>query len=180
MQITTIAKNYVIKDRLITILNKKLAMFERYFDADAVCVVTCSAVHKTEKMEITLTQKGKMFRAESATGNMYSNIDLALAKLEKQIIKNKERLKSVLKKAGVDDKKYAFYVKTPKFTATEVVKNKSFAVEKMSATDAELALDTIGHSFYVYANQTSGKINIMYKRTDGHVGVIEISNSKVV
>jgi putative sigma-54 modulation protein len=110
---------------------------------------------------------------------MFVNIDLALAKLERQIIKNKEKLRSTLRKESVDDKKFAFYTKAPKFIQTEVIKKKSFAVDPLSPEDAELALDTTDHSFYVYGDSKTNRVNIMYRRADGHVGIIEITNSKL-
>ena len=180
MQLTTHSKNYTISNKLMTVLNKKLNNFQRYFDESATCVIACSRTGKTEKLEITMTQKGRMFRAEAVSSNMFANIDLALLKLERQIIKNKEKLKSVLRKEGVEDKKYAFYTKAPKFVAAEVIKQKTFAVEPLSAEEAELALETIDHSFFVYANKTNGKVSVMYRRADGNLGIIEISNSTVI
>ena len=177
MQLTTHSKNYVIGDKLITILNRKLESIQKYFDEDATCVVLCTRIGKTDKMEMTLTQKGRMFRAEASSNNMFANIDLALAKLERQIIKNKEKLKDVLRKGVDESKKYSFFTKTPKFVEAELIKQKSFAVEPMDSSEAELAMDTIDHSFFVYSNKKNGKINIMYRRKDGHLGVIEITNS---
>ena len=179
MQLTTHSKNYTISEKLLTIMNKKLKKFDMYFEESASCIIRCSRVGKTEKMEITLTQNGRVFRAEAASNNMYVNIDLALSKLEKQIIKNKEKLKSVLKKEGVEEKRHAYYAKTPKFIEAEVIKNKTFAVETLTPAEAELALDTIDHNFFVYANAKNKKINIMYRRADGNLGIIEISNSKI-
>ena len=179
MQLTTHSKDYVIKDKLIAIINKKLKNFDKYFEESATCVIRCSRIGKTEKMEITLTQKGRIFRAEASSNNMFANVDLALLKLERQIIKNKEKLKSVLRKESIDDKKYAFHTKAPKFVEAEIMKQKSFDVEPLTPEEAELALDTIGHSFYVYADKKTGKICVMYRRTDGHVGIIEVGNSSV-
>ena len=177
MQLTTHSKNYVIGDKLIAILSRKLDSIQKYFDEDATCIVSCSRTGKTDKMEITLTQKGRVFRAEAVSNNMFANIDLALAKLERQIIKNKEKLKDVLRKGVDESKKYSFFTKEPKFVDTEVRRQKSFAVEAMEVAEAELALDTIDHSFFVYANKQNGRVNIMYRRRDGNLGVIEITNS---
>ena len=179
MQLTTHSKNYVISDKLIVIINKKLKNFDKYFEESATCVIACTRIGKTEKMEVTLTQKGRIFRAEASSNNMFANVDLALAKLERQIIKNKEKLRTVLKKESLDDKKFAFYTKAPKFIEAEIMKQKSFSVDPLTPEEAELALDTSDHSFYVYANKKNGKVNIMYRRIDGHVGIIEVANSKV-
>ena len=101
------------------------------------------------------------------------------AKIEKQIIKHREKLRDVLRAGADDDKKFAFYTRQPNVEPAEVMKQKKFSVEALSIADAELALDTSDHTFYVYANKQNGKINIMYRRTDGNVGIIEVTNSKV-
>jgi len=179
MQLTTHAKNFNISEKLLGIITKKLDKVSKYFDENTTCTVVCSRIGKTEKMEITIAQKGRIFRAEATSGNMYVNIDLALAKIEKQIIKHREKLRDVLKGDGLDDKKFAFYTKAPKVAQAEIMKQKSFPIEKLSVEEAEIALDTSDHSFYVYAHAQSGKVNIMYRRTDGHVGIIEVANSKM-
>jgi len=178
MQITTHAKNFNISDKLKGIITKKLDKVQIYFDDNATCAIVCSRIGKTEKMEISITQKSRIFRAEAASGNMYVNIDLALAKIERQIIKHREKLRDVIKADG-DDKKFAFYTKPPKVAQAEIMKHKQFAIEKLSVGEAEIALDTSDHSFYVYAHAQSGKVNIMYRRADGHVGILEVANSKI-
>ena len=40
-------------------------------------------------MEITITNKGLLYRSEVASDNMFENIDLALPKIEKQIVKSR-------------------------------------------------------------------------------------------
>jgi len=179
MQLTTHAKNFIISDKLLGIITRKLEKVEKYFDDNTSCVVVCSRIGKTEKMEVTINQKGRLFRAEAVSGNMYVNIDLVLAKIEKQIIKHREKLRDVLRSDSLDDKKYAFYTKPPKVTQAEVMKQKSFAIEKQSVEEAEIALDISDHGFYLYANQQNGKVSVMYRRADGHVGIIEIANSKI-
>jgi putative sigma-54 modulation protein len=179
MKLTAHSKNYTISDKLTNIINKKLEKIEKYFDEGATCTISCSRIGKTEKMGVVINQKGNLFRAEAVSSNMYANIDIALSKIERQIIKNKERLRSVLRKESLDDRKFAFYTKAPAFLQTEIMRRKSFAIKSMSAEDAELALDTSDHAFWVYAGE-GNKINIMYRRADGHVGIIEIANSKAV
>lgn len=179
MQLTTHAKNFTISDKLLGIITKKLEKVGSYFEEGTACTVVCSRTGKTEKMEVTISQKRRLFRAEAISGNMYVNIDLVLAKIEKQIIKHREKLRDVLRSDNLDNKKFAFYTKAPKVLQSEIMKQKSFAVEKLSVDEAEIALDTSDHSFYIYANAQNDKVCVMYRRADGHIGIIEVSNSKV-
>lgn len=179
MQLTTHAKNFTISEKLLGIITKKLEKVGKYFEDGTPCTVVCSRIGKTEKMEVTITQKGHLFRAEAISGNMYVNVDLVLAKIERQIIKHREKLRDVLRGDGLDDKQFAFYTKPPKVAQAEIMKQKTFAIEKLSVEEAEIALDTSDHAFYIYANVQNGKVNVMYRRADGHIGIIEVTNSKI-
>lgn len=179
MKITTHTKNYHVGVKLETMLSKKLEKIDKYFDAGAECIIKCTCIGKTEKLEITITQGGRLFRAESSEGSMFVNIDKVLSKLERQIVKHKEKLRSVLVKESLEDKTLAYNARHPKIMATEILRQKTFNIDPLTEDEAELALDTSDHSFWIYANKKTGKVNVMYRRKDGHVGIIEVENSKV-
>ena len=54
-----------------------------------------------------------------------------------------------------------------------VVKSKQFALKPMSIDEATLQLDLIGHSFFVFTNAETNDTNVVYRRNDGHFGLIE-------
>ena len=177
MKTTIHAKNYTAGDKLKVIIDKKLARIEKMFDEDATCTIVCTRIGKTDRMEVTIAAKGQVFRAQSQSTSMFANVDLTLGKIERQIIKNKERLLSIVKRDAMPEKFYETVTRKQKFTTAEVMKQKSFDVKTLTPAQAELALDTIDHNFYVYANPETARINIMYKRPDGNVGIIDITNS---
>ena len=179
MKITIHTKNYTVNERLRAIIEKKLRKIEKYFDGDSDCTIVCSRVGSIEKMEVTISAKGHAFRAQEENRSMYSNIDIVLAKIERQIIKNKEKLRSILKKEALEEKRLEFNKRTPQFVPAEVMKNKAFDIKKLTEEQAELNFDTLDHNFFVYADPKTGKVKIMYRRDDGHVGVIDINNASV-
>ena len=98
MKISYTSKNYNISDKFKDILEKKLAKLERYFDEDVSVKVNCIEQAKQDKLEVTINARGMFFRSEVLSDNMYNNIDLALPKIEKQIIKQGSKFKSKLKR----------------------------------------------------------------------------------
>ena len=54
-----------------------------------------------------------------------------------------------------------------------IVKTKQFAVKPMTAEEAVLQLDLIGHDFFVFRNAETDEINVVYRRRDGDYGLIE-------
>jgi putative sigma-54 modulation protein len=54
-----------------------------------------------------------------------------------------------------------------------VVKTKRFAVKPAEVEEAVLQMDLLGHSFYVFRNARTDEVNVVYRRRDGHYGLIE-------
>ena len=58
----------------------------------------------------------------------------------------------------------------------KIVKTKQFAVKPMSAEEAALQLELVGHDFFVFRSDESGDINVIYRRRVGGYGLIEPSD----
>ena len=55
----------------------------------------------------------------------------------------------------------------------DIVKSKQFTVKPMSAEEAALQLELVGHDFFVFRNAESDEVNVVYRRRDGDYGLIE-------
>lgn len=172
MKIEFIERNYDIGARLKDIITKKIAKLERYFGDDAVAKVVCKLENKTYKLELTIYNKGLMFRSEVIGENMYENIDFALPKIERQVIKQYEKRRDSFRNA-VEVVDFAFIEEKPVVEKQEVIKKKSFTLEPRSVDDAMDEMEAIGHTFYVFLNAETGKINALYKRNENKFGLIE-------
>ena len=53
------------------------------------------------------------------------------------------------------------------------MKTKNFAVTPLSPQEAVLQLELVGHDFFVFRNDDSGEVNVVYRRRDGQYGLIE-------
>ena len=179
MKLTIHTKNYTVSDRLRGILEKKLEKIDKYFN-DASCTIVCTRVGITEKMEVTITSGGHAFRAQEENRSMYSNIDIVLAKIERQIVKNKEKLEKVVRREAIDKRDFAFISRKQTFVTAEVVKNKTFDIKLLTDEQAELGLGTLDHNFFIYGDPKTKGVKVMYRRDDGNVGVIEIANASIV
>ena len=87
MKVEISSKNYNVSDRLREVIEKKVAKLDKYFNDDAVAKVNCKMEGIVAKLELSIRSRGLFYRAEVTGDNMYENIDLALPKVEKQIIK---------------------------------------------------------------------------------------------
>ena len=124
--------------------------------------------------EATVWTKGPVLRAREATGDMRASIDQLTAKLLRQVKHYRE------KRSGRPAHKTAAYdggmppmANQAREEEPQIVKTKQFAVKPMSAEEAALQLELIGHDFFVFRNADSNEINVLYRRRDGGYGLIE-------
>ena len=172
MEIKYISKNYKISDKLKDIIEKKLSKLEKYFTKDTTIKVACTEQNDICKLEITINSAGLFIRSEVESDNMYNNIDLSMPKLERQIVKNNKKYKNKFADRLIADT-LEFLEEEPASEPYKVVKKKSFELDPMTVEDAEAYMEAVGHNFYVFLNAETGEINVLYKRNDGNLGLIE-------
>ena len=150
---------------------KKLSKLDKFFEDDARADVTVKQEGNGFKVETTIHNQGMVYRAEEAAPDMVEALDKLIDKLVRQIRKNKTRLEERLREE-------AFAVPPPpeeEETEEEyaVVRSKSFPVKPLDVEEAILQMNLLGHQFYMFRNMDSGEINVVYRRKDGHYGLLE-------
>ncbi len=166
---------YKVSQRLERILTEKLTRLEKYFEDTMNVKVVCSRTAKQEKLEITVSSKGLMYRSEVTSDNMYNNIDFALPKLEKQIVRNSEKRKMIRARGSKQENFLPFeFIEEEPEQLPDVFKTKTFELQPMLVDEARFAIERLGHDFYVFINAENDKINIIYRRKDGKFGLIDL------
>jgi len=127
-----------------------------------------------EVAQITITGKGFILRTEERNGDMLTAIDNATDKMQRQI----ERFKG--KRArGRGDGTPASEVMQPPADADEIrpsaiVRRKSFTLIPMDENEAVEQMELVAHEdFFIFYNVNTSSINVLYKRRDGNLGLIE-------
>jgi len=178
MKIDIVGKNYSVSDRLDEIIRKKAERLNRFFSDDVTARVVCKEEHKGRfTLEITIIVDGVLIRSEETSDNMYSNIDIVVPKIDRQIRKYRTRLTKKFK-----DSIFNFHAAeaeaielndTQEAEIPSIVKTKKFELLPMSVEEAIEQMDLLENKFFVYLNPTSGKVNIVYRRYDKTIGLIE-------
>ncbi|MGN1093614.1 MAG: ribosome hibernation-promoting factor, HPF/YfiA family [Candidatus Neoclostridium sp.] len=169
MKIDFLCRNYEASDKLKDVITKKVDRLDKFFEEDTKVKIVLKEANSVQTMELTIAVSGGVLRAEVSGKNMYDIIDLALPKLEKQIIKHHSKMKD--KKFKVKD----VVVETEKPVEPEkkVVKSKAFELAPMTVEDAIEEMELVGHEFYVFLNRATGNVSVLYTRRDGNYGLIE-------
>lgn len=166
---------YTAREKLKALIEKKVDKFDKYLSDNASCKVVLTASRGDRyKMEVSLSDKGKFIRAEVESDNMYTNVDLCLAKVEKQIVKHSERLIDRKRnEAALLD--FMFFDEVPEFDKPQIVRRKHYDLVPMSEEEAMEQIELVGHDFYVFLNESTQMVNVLYKRADGDLGLITTS-----
>lgn len=171
MNIVVTGRHLEITPALKDYAEKKIKKFDRYLSNISEAIVTLSVQKYRHKVEVLLKVNGVLIQAEGTTGELYSSIDEVVEKLERQIKKYKEKLVSHRKSEGK-----AGTIKTEAAATAEVgriIKNKQFDLKPMSPDEAAMQIDLLDKDFFVFTNDNTGCINVIYRRRDGNFGLIE-------
>lgn len=151
------------------LIEKKLTRLDKFFSDDAYATVTVNKVKDSVAVEVVVSDKGMMFRAERSGKSVTACVDEIIDILTRQIRKNKTRLEKKLYQgmpihidsAFVDEEDY------------NVIKTKRIKLTALDVDDAILEMNMLGHSFFLFRDIATQKVCVVYKRLDGDYGVIE-------
>jgi putative sigma-54 modulation protein len=154
-------------------VEKKVSKLGRYFWKDTEAHVTLSVEKSRHIAEVTIPFDGVVLRGEEATNDMYASIDGVVNKLEKQIHKHRTALKKRLHESAFDQNAYEYQNELEEETMPEIVRTKRFVVKPMDLSEAQMQMELLGHQFFVFRNSSTDEVNVLYKRADGDLGLIE-------
>lgn len=174
MKVQIYGKNITVTPAIAERIEKKLSHLEKYFiiDETVVANVVVRVYPNKQKIEVTIPTKFAVLRAEVVHDDLYAAIDLAIDKLEDQIRRQKTRLtrknKEKLAKAFIAEEEIK-----EELEENEVVKTKSIVPDVMELDEAIMRMEMLHHSFFIYRDDETKEIAVVYKRHDGDYGLIE-------
>jgi len=150
-------------------------------------IIKLEQVENAHRIEVNLSMVGTTVHSGVESPNMYTSIDNVVERLSRKLIKYKERrlqgwhggksmsedMFEALDSLEVESEEAA----EDEFTdpeAPEVTKVRSFDLSNpISMEEAIFALDYVDHDFYVYRDDKSNEVNVVYKRNAGGIGLVE-------
>ncbi|WP_101772728.1 ribosome hibernation-promoting factor, HPF/YfiA family [Peptostreptococcus faecalis] len=183
MKIIISGKKIKLTDGIKGYIDKKFGRLEKFLGPEAELRVTVSANKKEkQKVEATLDNiNGHVVRAEEAQDDLYAAIDLVCDKLNRQIVKYKNkfrtrasgndtiRLENFEELVGDED----FEILEEEDTEFTFERKKKFDLRPMSPEEAVLQMNLLGHDFFLFKDQDTFEVSLVYRRGDGGYGLIE-------
>ena len=177
MRLQVKGRNVEVTDSIREYAERKLGKLDRLLN-DLTTVELELAVERNPSIaenqvaEATIFTKGPVLRAREASGDMKASIDQLTEKLMRQVKHYRESRQDHRRPRGPAIADPGGFV-TEDGAEPQIVKTKQFAVKPMSAEEAVLQLELVGHDFFVFQNADSSDVNVVYRRKGGGYGLIE-------
>ena len=169
MKITIVGRQMNVWDSTKEMAEKKIAKLDKYFGSEASAAVTFSCKRERDTVEITIHGANTIFRAEVDDTSFQNAMDRCVEIIDRQIRKNKTRLEKrfkenefILPDLGEE------LDEDPEF----IVRNKEFELFPMTVEEAIMQMNLLGHQFFVFFNDETGNVCVVYARKDGTYGLI--------
>ncbi len=178
MRLHVKGKNVEVSDSIRRYAEEKLAKLDRQLHELTQVEVELSternpSISANQVAEATIFTKGPTLRAREATGDMKASIDQLTDKLLRQVEHYRaKRSRKQPRGNGIPQPGGPMSIPEQE-QGPQIVKTKQFAVKPMTAEEAALQLELIGHDFFVFRSDESGDVNVIYRRRDGGYGLIE-------
>ncbi len=177
MRLQVKGKNVEVSDSIRRYAEDKLSKLDRQLHALTqveleLCVERNPSIAANQIAEATVWTKGPTLRAREASPDMKASIDQLTDKLLRQVEHYRAK-RSRRQLRGNDVPQGGSMSIADDETGPKIVKTKQFAVKPMSAEEAALQLELVGHDFFVFRSDESNDVNVIYRRRDGGYGLIE-------
>ena len=176
MEISCTFRHMEPSPELRSYVEEKLFKVKKYFDSP----VEAHIVLKVEKFrhiaDMTLSVDGNKIKAVAQTADMYSSIDQGMDTIEEQVkrvISRKREYKLANFKEGDLEQGRIEMQESLDESEPKIIKTERVDVKPMDIGEAAMQMELSKQSFLVFTNAKSKQINIIYKRKDGNLGLIE-------
>ena len=191
MDVSISSRQTPVTPRLEEVVNEKIGHLDRFLDGLNTAEVHFEEARNPriadkETCEVTVVGNGHQLRTKVSAPDPFTAVDLATAKLERQIRKLRTKLDlrsrgrgrpsrdgrsgslgAVIAEmpldGGEDDDEYQ----------PRIVKTKRFHLGPLDPDEAALKMDLLGHGFFFFINRETGRSAVVYQREDGDVGLID-------
>jgi putative sigma-54 modulation protein len=176
LQIT--GKRVDVTDAMKSYIEKKVEKITKKLRDVQEVIVTLRIERYHHIAEIAISADHLTIRGEGNTADMYSSIDMACSKIDKQVRRYRSRIHSRRTPRPDKTEKARMTVFDHQAMARDsdtrvVVSVDAIPVKPMTVEEAVMEMDLMNQDFLVFKNAETDDINVIYHRRDGNIGFIE-------
>ena len=171
-------KNLELSDNLRQYIDRKLGKLDRILPANTECRVELSvtkakSAQDRQVVQITISGKNLLLRAEDRSVDMRTAIDSVVDKLYRQVRRYKgKRYRSQVRPEPAE-LELEYEPEEEEETAPTIVRVKRFAVSPMTGVEAVEQMELLGHDFFIFHDTDTQSMSVVYRRRDGNYGLLE-------
>ena len=182
IEVDIYGRNMDVTDRIYDYVTKKVSKLDRYLNdiddarVDLAYAKSARSASDRHVAQITIRGKGFILRSEERADDIYSALDTAVDKMQRQVQRYKGK-----RNRGRGDGRTAAEV-APLVIDEEpieeelpvIARRKRFVLAPMDEVEALEQMSLLGHeNFFVFYNVNTSAVNVLYRRRDGTYGLIE-------
>ncbi len=199
-QVTITGRNVEVPEHFAERVNGKLAKIERldptltFFHVELQHEPNPRRESESDRIQITATGKGHLARAEAKEDSFYAALESALGKLERSLRKVKARRKisrsghrapisvgeatATLVEEAADSAPKAdpYEDQVEEIQLGKVVRTKEHSATPMSVDDALSEMELVGHDFFLFVDEATGRPSVVYRRHAYDYGMIALAD----
>ncbi|MGP9724097.1 ribosome hibernation-promoting factor, HPF/YfiA family [Corynebacterium sp. AOP40-9SA-29] len=203
-QVEITGRNVEIPEHFAERVNAKLAKVERldstltYFHVELQHERNPRRSDESDRIQITASGKGHIARAEAKEDSFYAALDAAIAKMERSLRKVKARRKisrsghrapvsvgeatadlvqEAEREAATNPGQFDEDPYAEQFQPGRVVREKAHPATPISVDDALSEMELVGHDFYLFVNEETGRPSVVYRRRAYDYGLIALTDN---
>jgi len=176
MLINVTAKGVEVPPGLKEYVQQKLVKLERLLRKIDTVDIACSRERQWRIVEMMLNADGLLLRGEDRAADVLLAVDSLLGKLERRVKKSRSKQVQRYREAPETRDAWAAALEGEQAESvpdSRLVRSKRFLLKPMNPEEAAAEMDLLGHDFYVFRNAETEQVNVLYRRRDGHYGLIE-------
>ena len=191
MSITVTGRKMTVTDALRQYAEEKIGNSMKVMDIDPLDAEVVLSVKRNPsialpcKCEVTIHTKGHVVHVEESEQDMFAAIDVAAAKILRQLRKYKTRVIDRKVRAGAHGEPGSIKdmaagtgdldldALMAELSDDEVVRVKEIEFAPMTEEEALVQIDLLGHDFFVYTDRDTDTVRVLYRRSEGGYGLLK-------
>jgi putative sigma-54 modulation protein len=182
MDVVIRGKNVKVSETLRTAATEHLAKLDRFANGFARAEVDFSEernprISDNQRCEVLVHVKGHLLKAHASAPEPFAALYAVCDKVEHQVKRLKDKRVDRTHPRRVRTQRVEFPLDEDEEQEdgqpARIVKTKEFTIKPMSAEEAVLQMDLLGHDFFLFMSSETGRAAVIYRRNDGNFGLIE-------
>lgn len=171
MKTTYVTKKLTLSEKERQLIERKLLKLDKFFTAEAEAAITFTVVREEVTVEVTIQDRGMIFRGERSAIDKMLALDEIIDLLIRQVRKNKTRLSKNLYDEPLD-----FDPWEEGEEEFQIVRTKEVFLRPMDLDEAIMQMNLLDHNFFMFLDSETDRISVVYRRKDGQYGLIRSEN----